>query len=238
MGFTKTIWLVLSLSLVFFSCSAGINGEFQEGGTVNISIKTALEPRTISLIRSLRGFMGETDNTPILDGQSIGQSMAASPGVRAVSFKNTSTSALDGTVSISKVDDFLSADGSKTRLISYTEGREAGTSSIIISLDKESAPEIIAHLSSEVEDYLSALMAPAVLGESSTRQEYLALITAVYGRPLADEIAAARLKASIGFPRPVTTVRGGNAAGKRAEFDIPIVDILVLEQPLCYEVAW
>ena len=192
----------------------------------------------VSLIRTLRGFMGENDNEPILDGSSIGQSMAVSPGVQAVSFRNTSPSALDGVISISKVDDFLTVGGSKTRLVTYTEGKQAGTSSIIIALDRDSAPEIIARLSPEAEEYLSALMAPAVLGETITRREYLSLISAVYGRPLADEIASARLKVSIEFPRPLTAIRGGNASGNRAEFDVPIVDILVLEQPLRYELSW
>lgn len=230
--------LFLPLFLVFFSCTAGIDGEFREGGAVNLAIKTSLEPRMIALIRSLRGFMGETGDAVILDGLSIAQSMAASPGVRAVSFRNTSPSALEGIISISKVDDFLTAGGSKARFISYTEGREAGTSSIVIELNRSSVPEIIARLSADVEEYLSALMAPAVLGETSTRQEYLSLISSVYGRPLANEISNSRLKASIEFPRALTSVRGGNAVGKRAEFDVPILDILVLEQPLRYELSW
>ena len=226
------------LLLLFFSCAAGIEGEVREGGAVDLSLKTSLGPRMSSLIRSLRGFMGDTADVPMLDGNSISQSMAASPGVQAVSLKNTGPSALEGTISISKVEDFLTAGGSKARFVTYTEGREAGSSSIIIALDKDSAPEILTRLSSEAEEYLSALMAPAVVGETSTRQEYLQLITSVYGRPLADEIAASRLKVSIDFPRPVKAVSGGNASGKRVEFDVPILDILVLEQPLRYEVSW
>jgi hypothetical protein len=89
-----------------------------------------------------------------------------------------------------------------------------------------------------VEEYLSALMAPVVLGEYMSSGEYLSLISMVYGRPLADEIAEARIKASIEFPRPVTSVSGGSSSGKRAEFDIPLLDILVLERPLRYEVYW
>ena len=230
--------LILPLFLAFFSCSARIDGEFREGGAVDVTLKTSLEPRMIALILSLRGFMGESANDPILDSQSMSKSMGEQPGVRAVSLKNTSSSAMEGTISISKVDDFLAAAGSKTRLITYTEGREAGSSSIVIALDKESAPEIISRLSPEAEEYLGALMAPVILGESSTKQEYLFLLSMVYGRPLADEISGSRLKVGIEFPRAVKAVRGGIASGRRAEFDVPIIDILVLEQPLRYEVNW
>jgi len=230
--------LIFPLLLVFLSCSAGINGEVMDGGAVELTLKTSLEPRMIALILSLRGFMGDAGNEPILDGQSISRSMAVSQGVRDVSLKNTSSSALEGSISISKVEDFLSGTGSKTRLITYTGRPEAGASSIIIALDRDSAPEIISRLSEDAEGYLSALMAPAVLGETSTKQEYLELITLVYGRSLADEISGARLKASIDFPRTITNIRGGVALGKKAEFDVPILDILVLEQPLRYEVSW
>jgi len=60
----------------------------------------------------------------------------------------------------------------------------------------------------------------------------------VYGRPLADEIAAARIWAIIEFPRPLVSVKGGSSAGNRAEFNISLADLLVLEQPLRYEVIW
>ena len=225
------------LLTVLFSCSARIDGVVREGGAADLSLKTALEPRTMALIRSFRGFAGETADEPVLDGPAIGRSMAAASGLRSVSLRNTSPSALEGTISISNVGDFLSAGGSR-RFITYTEGRTAGTSSIVIVLERDSAPELISRLSPEVEDYLSVLMAPAVTGEVLTRQGYFDLLASVYSKALADEIAAARVRAYIDFPRPLTAVRGGTIAGRRAEFDIPLADLLVLEHPLRYEASW
>ena len=234
----RGLLLLFPLLFICFSCSASINGELKEGGEVDLFLKTALQPRMISLIQSLRNFMGEADDAPILDGRSISLSIAASAGVRAVSLANTSPTALTGTISISKDDEFLTSGGGAARLATYTEGQASGTSSLVIFLDKASAPEIISRLSEEVEEYLSALMAPAVIGENSTKEEYLRLISMVYGRALADEISAARLKVTIDFPRTITSIQGGTTSGRRAEFDVPILDILVLEQPLRYEVLW
>ena len=229
--------------IAFSSCSARIEGVLREGGAADISLKTDLEPKTVALIRSIRGFMGDNKDAPVLDGPDISRSMAASPGIRSVSLKNNGPNGLDGSISVSNVVDFLASEDEKSRFISYTEGRGAGNSSIIITLDRDTAPFIISRLSSDAGDYLSALMAPVVLGEKSTRQEYLDLLTMVYGRPLADEIAGARIGVFLQFPRPVIKVQGGKAAGKPgqdtwAEFDIPLVDILVLETALRYEVSW
>jgi len=226
------------LLAVFFSCSARIEGTVREGGAAEISLNASLEPRTQALIRSLRGFMGETTDAPILDGPAIAASMAAAPGVGTVSLKNTGSAALTGNISVAKIGDFLSGEAAKARFITYVEGQGAGASSINITLDRDSAPDLISRLSPEIGDYLSALMAPAVTGETSGRQEYLDLVASVYSRALADEIAAARIRTSIEFPRAVTAVKGGAASGKRAEFEVPLVDILVLEQPLLYDVSW
>ena len=228
----------LPVFLLAFSCSAGIDGVLMEGGAAEITVKTSLEPRTSALIRSIRGFLGESADAPILDGAAIGRSIAAAPGIRSVSLKNTAPAALDGSFSVSNVNDFLSSGSPDGRFISYTEGRTAGSSSIVITLDRASAPQIISRLSAEAEEYLSALMAPAVLGEYMSSREYLDLLSMVYGRALADEVAAARIRAAIEFPRPVSEMQGGRAAGKQAEFDIPLLDILVLERPLRYEVKW
>ena len=217
-----------------FACSARIEGLVREGGEAEISVRASLEPRTLNLLRSLRGFMGEASGTPILNGETIGKSMAAAPGIRAVSLKNTGQETLEGNISISHVGDFLSSGNDA--FITYTEG--AGNTSVVIVLDRNSAPMVISRLSPEVEEYLSALMAPAVSGERVTKQEYLDLVASIYGRPLADEIAAARIRALIEFPRRITAIRGGTSAERRAEFDVPLLDVLVLEEALRYEVTW
>jgi len=240
MRHVKNLGLIflVPILMVFFSCSARIDGAVREGGAAEISLKTSLGPRTAALIGTLRSFMGASAEGPILDGGAISLSLAAAPGIDSVSLKNTSPTSLEGDISITNVGDFLAVNGEKSRFITFSESRAPGNSSIIINLDKESAPEIISRLSPEAKQYLTALMAPAILGEQSTRQEYLMLVAMIYGRPLSDEIASARIQASIEFPRPVTAVRGGTALGKKAEFNIPLVDLLVLETPLRYEISW
>jgi hypothetical protein len=239
-GMVTVAILVTILLFLSFSCSARIDGVVREGGAAELRLRTALEPRTSALIRSFRGFMGDAAEAPVLDGPAISLSMAAAPGVRSVSLVNTGPEAMDGGISISNIGDFLASgvalNGAGTRFITFTEGLQS--SSIVISLDRNSAPEIIARLSPEVEDYLMALMAPVVVGEPNTRPEYIALISAVYGRPLANEISEAKIRASIEFPRPIKNIRGGTASGRQAEFEVPLLDVLVLEQPLRYEVSW
>jgi hypothetical protein len=232
LGLFKLLFLP-SLAL-FFSCSARIDGVVTGGGAAEISVRASLGPRTVGLVQSLRGFMGDNRNTPILNSEAINRSLAAASGIRSVSLKNAGPEALEGAITISNVGDFLLNE--KGMFITYNEG--ADSSSIVVVLDRNSAPLLISRLSPEVEEYLSALMAPVALGEYMSAEEYLSIVAMVYGRPLADEIAAARIRAAIEFPRQVASVTGGSSSGRRAEFDIPLLDVLVLEKPLRYEVNW
>ena len=225
--------------LLFASCSSQINGVLREGGSADLDIKASVEPRMSTLIRSLKAVLGNTGNDPVLDGPSISRSLATSPGVRAAALVNTGPSALEGTVSISRVEDFL-ASGQGTPFIAYSENNSGGKSSghILISLDRKNVPLLLDLLSSEAIDYLSALMAPAVLDEDISRSDYLMLVGALYSQAIVTEIESARVLAEIEFPGPITTIRGGTAEGSHATFDIPLLDLLVLEKPLSWEVSW
>jgi len=216
------------------SCSARIDGVVMEGGAAEVNISASLGSRTVGLIQSLKSFMGDTRNAPILDAGAISRSLAAASGITAASLKNTGAEGLEGNIAISNVGDFLLSE--KNMFITYTES--TASSSIVVVLDRDSAPLLISRLSPEVAEYLSALMAPVALGEYMSSGEYLNLVSMIYGRSLADEIAAAQIKASIEFPRPVTLAVGGSSSGRRAEFNIPLLDLLVLEKPLRYEVYW
>ena len=235
------ISIILALSLLILtSCSARINGVLRDGGSGDLTIEASLEPRMTSLIRSLNTVMGADPPELILDGESISRSMTASPGIAAVSLVNTSPAALMGGIAISRVEDFLSP-ASGSRFITYWEGLTGGRPSgrILINLNRENAPELVALLSPEVVDYLTALMAPAVVGDDISKEEYLVLVNSLYGPAIVEEIRNARILASIDFPAPITAIRGeSSSSGRRAEFILPLLDILVLETPMSWEVSW
>jgi hypothetical protein len=230
---------LLSLASLFVlpSCSARIEGALGADGSAELFPEASLEPRTAALIRSLSAFTGHplTAEAPLIDGPAIALSMSAAPGITGVSLSNLSPRSVAGRIALSRVDAFLSP-GEAGPFIRYESSPPGGR--LTIRVDRQNAPAILARLSAEVAAYLGALMAPAATGEKLSRQEYLDLVSAVYGPPVAEEIAAARIKAAFEFPRPVTGIRGGEAQGRRALFDLALTDLLVLEKPLDYEVSW
>ena len=233
----KTGWLFsLALFMLFSSCVTDISGQVRTGGAAQLTLSTSMGPRTTALISALRMFSGEGANAPILDGPTISHSLSLAPGVRSVSLSNTRADTMRGNISISNIGDFLALPNTESRFITFTESREAST--IVVNLDRASAPQLISLFSPEITGYLSALMAPVVLGETMSAREYLDLVASIYSRPLANEIAEARIHGILEFPRSITSIQGGTFSGNKAEFDIPLLDILLLEKPLRYELSW
>jgi hypothetical protein len=249
----KGFFLIVFYGVIFSaiaglsSCAAGISGRLEQGGRGEFMVSASLEPRMAALIRTLSGAMG---GEFALNGEAIAQSMAAAPGVASVSFRNTDPVTLEGPVRIAKIGDFLAPAAGKKGFITFEEKRTGarsmdggagstdGGGSLAINLNREAGPEILSLVSPEIADYLSALMAPFSTGEVLTKAEYLALVASVYGKAVADEISRGIIRAAIDFPGPVSAVRGGTWSGRRAEFTIPLLDLLVLESPLSYEVSW
>jgi hypothetical protein len=235
-------FLPLILVQVFFiSCAATINGSLAVNGSGELNLRASLESRTSALIRSFSAVSLGPEaarNRPVIDGPAIARSMAAAPGIAEVSLINIGPSTIEGPIKISQMNEFLTLPGNQggNRFILYEQTPAGGR--LALSLDRGSGPKLLALISREVADYLSVLMAPVSTGEPLAKGEYLGLVTSVYGKGVADEIAAAKIRAFIDFPGPINEIRGGTYTGKRAVFEVPLLDLLVLETPLNYEIRW
>jgi hypothetical protein len=231
----------LALLLCLTGCGASITGKLEQGGAGDFSVSAALEPGVTSTLRSFlaisQGAGAANSGDLLIDAPAIALSMSKAPGVASASFRNTNPQSLEGPVKIANIGEFLAPSG-KAGFITFTEN-PAGGGRASITLSREAGPDMLALISPEVSGYLSALMAPIATGEEEvSKAEYLVLVASVYGKGVAGEISRADIRASVEFPGALVSVKGGAFSGKKAEFTIPLLDLLVLEQPLNYEAVW
>ena len=230
------IFLFTLLSVLCLpSCATRIIGTVDAGGGAELRVYAALEPRMSALIRGFAAAAGIAPGTALLDGPAMAESLAAAPGIDAASFANTSPVSIDGEISVPRIAGLLASGG--TDFVTFTQGASGG-GRFSVGLDRDSGRAILALISDDIAGYLGALMAPIATGETMTRAGYVALVGAVYGAGIAEEISAATIRIWLDFPGPVQRVVGGTFSGRRAEFAIPLLDVLVLETPLRYEVVW
>jgi hypothetical protein len=227
--------LLFCLCFTLSSCTARIDGSFAADGSVSLTVNISLMDRMAAMIQALSAAGGQP-GALILDGPIIAQSISGAPGIASIILRNTSSSAVNGQVQISNINDFLSiADG--RGFVNFSQSAGSG-GRCLININRYNGAAILQLLSSEISDYLEIFMAPIVTGEEITKAEYLELVAGFYNRAIAIEIATSRIRATIDFPGQIRSVRGGTFTGRRVVFDIPLIDLLVLETPLSYEVIW
>lgn len=241
----KPALAALALALAFASCSGRITGVLREDGSADITIQSALQPSVAALISVASG-----NADSILDAQTIARSMRNARGVKAASMRNITPSSIEGSVSVSQANDFLTPlGGQMQRFITY-EQTTGGGGRLSIALNRTTAPQFVKLLSPDAEDYLSCLMAPGLTTDwqyIQTKAEYIRQLKATYnalrnnrglGNALASELESAAISLALDFPGVIRSVQGGTFSGKRAEFALPVIDLLTLEKPLVYEVVW
>jgi hypothetical protein len=229
------LFVCIGLSVIFVSCSARISGIIHENGSADVSIRASLEPKTAALLQSFSPVSGAFS----IDGASIGRSASAAPGVSSAQFRNINPTTIDGTINIDKIDDFLLISESSVgtyRFITYNQNANEGSLSINVDLTK--GPLIISLFSPDVAAYLAAIMAPLATGEALSVAEYLFLVSTVYGSNVSNEIKNAVVNIDLSVPGTIKSVKGGTFSGSKASFAVPLTDLLVLEKPVSYEIAW
>jgi len=220
--------------LSLLSCAARIDGSIAADGSASLSVSVSLEQQMTLLIQRLSAAGGQSGGS-VLDGAAISSSMSSARGVASASLRNTGSAAIEGQIRISAINQFLSpADG--RGFITFEQGRAGGR--CVITINRDNGPVLLQLLSPQISDYLNALMAPLATGEELSKLEYLEIIASFYNRAISNEIAASRIRATIDFPGPVTSANTGAVSGRRVTFDIPLIDLLVLETPQVYTVSW
>lgn len=222
--------------LLLSSCAARISGQLDTGGAGNFTLNAGLKPRLSTLIKSFQALAGG-GGALIIDGPQIAESFSRAPGIASVSLRNTSPAAIEGPVNISQIGDFL-ASGNAAGFIRFERGDNGQGGRCAVSIRRDMGPQMLSLISPEIADYLAALMAPIATGEDLGKAEYLAAVASIYGKAISDEIAESSIIASIDFPGTIQSVKNGTFNGRRAEFAVPLLDLLVLETPLTYEVVW
>jgi hypothetical protein len=235
------LW-ILPIFAVFVSCSGRINGQLVQDGSGTLQVQAGLEPNMIALMRNLSDKSG-SQGASVLDAAALNRALQAAPGIASSLLRNSGQEKIDGSIRISNIGNLLTTG--TARFVSYTAPSGAVPGKLAIHLDRSNAPQVLKQLSPEAEYYLNLLLAPAATGEAISKAEYLeqvellySMIKGVNAKALAAEIAASRINVAITLPRTVKSVKGGTASGKEARFDIPLIDILVLEKALDYEITW
>ncbi len=236
--------LALSLLLAFFtSCSARIDITLLADGAAHSTVDVAFEDHFMRVLANLSGVSDEV----IIDPQAINKALAQAPGISSSALVSESGAQLLGQVRAHDFNALFAHTGSE-RLRGLDapasvewcgvakDKRRSG--SVVFSLDRDNAPIFVSTLSPDIVDYLTALMAPLATGEEMDQIEYLDSIEALYGPGVAKEIREGSLTLSFSVPGKIAKASRGSYSGNKLIWELPLLDVLVLEAPLSLDFKW
>jgi hypothetical protein len=236
--FIDTTAIFAALALLCAGCTLNLSGTVRantEGGAAaDLNVHTVLKKNTAALFDALN----KDGGTSALDATYINEGLAAAPGIAASALKNKSAQEIEGKINISRLETMLSAQkpaaGSDGIGYKKTEGGGVFT----VKLNRKNGGALLANISPDFADYVSVFFAPIATGEELSKQAYLDLLREVYGAPIADEVNASVITLSLDFPANIKSAQGLRYSGSRARIELPLVDLLVLEHEINYEITW
>ncbi|MDR0910881.1 MAG: hypothetical protein LBM77_14085 [Spirochaetaceae bacterium] len=231
----KFILAVIALSvMVFAACNGEINGSINEDGSGSFTVETVL-------IKSLVPQFGKT-----LSASQVEASFKNAPGISSISMKDRGNGfgAIGGEVLVNNIGDFLkipavltSHTGNAKQFIDYdSAGR------ITVTINRDTSPAIISLLSQDMQDYLSVLQPPVLMGTVLSKAAYLKQLKVFgYNDAMISELDKAKITVNIEFPRPLKEIKGGVKSAKNERsgvFDLALIDLMVLEKETVWQAIW
>lgn len=231
----KAFAFVVFLAGILSACSIRFDARVAPDAAADVDLKVAVSPRTSMLIANLSGGGGN-----VLDSAALARALKTAPGVRSVALRNTDTRSISGTLSITDLSAFLApgAGAVAARPLVSFEKDPAGGGRLTVFIDRPAMSAALTVLPPEIYDYLTALLAPAATGEELARDEYLALVASLYGESISKEIAASRLSFTAELPAAARSAKGGKINGRKVEYELQLLDLLLLERPIALDAVW
>lgn len=229
-GFLTLLLAVILAALGCAACDARLDGVIHRTGRGEFTLKSTPFPAANRLLKRLSSDGGEA-----LDANALNRSMALIPGVEQAAFSNATGGGIAGRVAITDMAGFLNR-GEQAKAALWEQSSSGGKFRLDLNLD--SGQSFLSLISPDLAEYLSALMAPIATGEVISGQGYLELVASFYGKAVAAEIEKAEFLLSLDFPGAINGINGGTYKGAHADFTIPLLKLLVLDEALVYEVSW
>lgn len=236
--------LVISVfASLLTGCSARMDITLMADGAAHSVVDVAFQEHFMRVLANLSGMSDEV----ILDPEAINRALAQAPGIVSSSLGTVSGSQLQGDVRAHDFNALFAQTGSERlrglEAPASVEWREAKSGvkragSVTFSLDRHNAPIFVSTLSPDIVDYLTALMAPLASGEEMDKSEYLDSVEALYGPGVAQEIREGRMILTLAVPGKISKASKGSYSGNKLIWELPLLDILVLESPLSLQFEW
>ena len=198
-------------SVCFTACSEKIGVKHNADNSILLTIDSKSSKKLDTLIKNLSG------TEKIFDEKEIKNEIMQRNGEK-VNVKAGNGASIEMEITFS---------GSEKDSLSPLFSESNGGKSFTLTLSKDTINQFLSLLPSETQEYTELLLAPVFSGEKMRKDEYIQLLSAVYGEEIAKEMQGAKLEFSV-----------VSKNGIRQNLNIELAEILCLRETKKYTFDW
>lgn len=236
---TSIVWTsvcIAALVTTLFSCAPSVKIEIAHDDSAKMEFSTSLSK---SIEGSIRSLMGLENEAPLYKEEPVRASLLAT-GLDVESISFPSMTGIEIKAGIKDINSSLTYAKDAVKVTPNGSGKDA-----VIQFSPKIISEALNFMPEETRTYSDLLMAPVFTGEAMTPDEYLFLLSMVYGETLANELAKSVFYVEMIAPAVIkkaslsdTSIGSVQIDGEKAIFTISLYKLLSTSGITEYKVSW
>jgi len=232
----KTLAFASLIAAALVSCAPSVKIDIANDDSAKMEFSTSLSK---SIEGSIRSLMRLQTSEPLYKEAPVRASLVATGlDVEAINFP--SMTGIEIKAGIKNINTSLNYAKEAVKVVPKGSGKEA-----VIKFSPQIITEALNFMPEETRTYADLLMAPVFTGEKMTPDEYLFLLSMVYGETLANELAKSVFFVELSAPSAVkqaslsdTSLGTVSISGNKAVFNISLYKLLSTSGTTEYLVSW
>ncbi|MBN1696876.1 MAG: hypothetical protein JW881_05130 [Spirochaetales bacterium] len=225
--------------LVFFSCSVRQDISIAVDGSGQSTLSVELKPVFLLYILDLAEAMSDeefSEDMDIFEIQEIKKELGKQEGVKALTVTSPSQEKLEVTLSFTRIARLLHLQSENTLTPLLTFKNSQGLKILHFHLEKENYT-IITELFPILDNPVFQNLAPQPK-ENISQREYLDIVEFAMGEEGRIAVKKEIVKVTVTVKGTIVSQKGGYIKDGIVYFDIPLLDVLLLSEPLDYEIVF
>jgi len=236
-GLTTFLLGAAVLCLPFCGCAIRQEALVEVDGSGSVRFHIEVEPFFLETMLEMAEFSGESMEEGVLfDLEKITEDFRKKPTVELVALNSPAPEILDGEFRFQDVQEVFRGEAELRESGVVTFSRSDKESSIRFYLDRDNFVQVSSFLTF-LENPFFSMFSP-VENEGTTQDEYLEMMEFVFGEEGPPAIRESTIQVRIEVKGKILSQSGGRVIGRSVIYEIPLLEVLLLAEPLEYSLSF
>lgn len=215
-------------------CAGSASLALRQDGSLGISLDAGIPGALAAKLRKLSSL---SEGAPLFDVEAARRTATSHQGLTSLTIGAPGPDAYTARIEAPSLEALLSEpELASSGALRITTGQ--GWKELELRLERGHVEALLGLAPGLDRELLEALSPPALDPEPITKAEYHSMLRGILGEKALASLDAAVCRLSITVPGRVLGSSGGRLEGRSLSASIPILDLLVLEEPIDLKIRW